>query len=107
MTEQGRLQCNAMLTLRSARFHTAIIDLFCPFEHELPQPKLPTFEGVNATPKAVIAASIEQLKRLSHRYRADCESAKYWIIWQSGLLYLVNHILRDLSSNESQFYFLL
>ncbi|CZR35995.1 uncharacterized protein FPRO_03745 [Fusarium proliferatum ET1] len=88
-------------------FHTAIIDLFRPFEHESPQPKLPAFAGVNATPKAVISASIEQLKRLIYQYRANCESSKYSIIWQSGMLYLVNHILRDLSSNESQFYFLL
>ncbi|KLO84881.1 Uncharacterized protein LW93_7132 [Fusarium fujikuroi] len=88
-------------------FHTAIIDLFRPFEHEFPQPKLPAFAGVNATPKAVISASIEQLKRLIYQYRANCESSKYSIIWQSGMLYLVNHILRDLSSNESQFYFLL
>ncbi|WKT46863.1 hypothetical protein QSH57_011737 [Fusarium oxysporum f. sp. vasinfectum] len=88
-------------------FHTAIIDLFRPFEHEFPQPKLPAFAGVNATPKAVISASIEQLKRLVYQYRAHCESSKYSIIWQSGMLYLVNYILRDLSSNESQFYFLL
>ncbi|KAF5709501.1 conidial development fluffy [Fusarium mundagurra] len=88
-------------------FHTAIIDLFRPFEHEFPQPKLPAFAGVNATPRAVIAASIEQLKRLVHHYREHCESSKYSIIWQSGMLYLINHLLRDLSSNESQFYFLL
>ncbi|KAG5806375.1 hypothetical protein H9Q74_009089 [Fusarium xylarioides] len=88
-------------------FHTAIIDLFRPFEHKFPQPKLPAFAGVNATPKAVISASIEQLKGLIYQYRATCESSKYSIIWQSGMLYLVNHILRDLSSNESQFYFLL
>ncbi|EXL93333.1 hypothetical protein FOIG_13746 [Fusarium odoratissimum NRRL 54006] len=75
--------------------------------HEFPQPKLPAFAGVNATPKAVISASIEQLKRLVYQYRAHCESSKYSIIWQSGMLYLVNYILRDLSSNESQFYFLL
>ncbi|KAF5664314.1 C6 zinc finger domain-containing protein [Fusarium denticulatum] len=88
-------------------FHTAIIDLFRPFEHEFPQPKHPAFAGVNATPKAVISASIEQLKRLVYQYRANCESSKYSIIWQSGMLYLVNHILRDLSSSGSQFYFLL
>ncbi|KAF5570839.1 conidial development fluffy [Fusarium phyllophilum] len=88
-------------------FHTAIIDLFRPFEHEFPQPKLPAFAGVNATPKAVISASIEQLKRIVYQYRANCESSKYSIIWQSGMLYLVNHMLRDLSRNESQFYFLL
>ncbi|KAI7771623.1 hypothetical protein LZL87_005899 [Fusarium oxysporum] len=97
----------AMLTLPSIWFHTAIIDLFRPFEHEFPQPKLPAFAGVNATPKAVIEASIEQLKRLIYQYRAHCESSKYSVIWQSGMLYLVNHIIRDLSSNESQFYFLL
>jgi hypothetical protein len=95
-----------MLTLPRIWFHTAIIDLFRPFEHEFPQPKPPGFAG-NATPKAVITASIEQLKRLVYQYRADCESSKYSIIWQSGMLYLVNYILRDLSSNESQFYFLL
>ncbi|KAF5970425.1 hypothetical protein FCOIX_10409 [Fusarium coicis] len=88
-------------------FHTAIVDLFRPFEHELPHPKPPAFAGVNVTPKAVISVSIEKLKRLIYQHRANCESSKYSIIWQSGMLYLVNHILRDLSSKESQFYFLL
>jgi hypothetical protein len=96
-----------MLTISSIWFHTAVIDLFRPFEHEFPQPKLPAFAGVNAIPKAVISASVEQLKRLVYQSRAHCESSKYSIIWQSGMLYLVNYILRDLSSNESQFYFLL
>jgi hypothetical protein len=86
-------------------FHTAIVDLFRRFENDLPQPRLPAPAGMDATPKAVVAASIEQLKHLIYRYRADCESAKYSIIWQSGMLYLVNYILRDSFSNEAQFYF--
>lgn len=88
-------------------FHTTVIDLFRPFAGERPQPRLGPVEDKFATPAAVIASSIQQLKRLVYQYRSQFESAKHSIIWQSGMLYLVNHILRDLSSNESQFYFLL
>ncbi|KAF4500409.1 N-terminal fungal transcription regulatory domain containing protein [Fusarium agapanthi] len=76
-----------MLTSLSIWFRTAIIDLFRPFELKFPQPKLLAFAGVNATPKAVISASTEQQKRLVYQYRANCESSKYSIIWQSAMNY--------------------
>ena len=52
-------------------------------------------------------ASIKHLKRLVYNYRATSESAKYSIIWQSGMLYLINYILHDYTSKEAHFYFLL
>ncbi|KAM0267911.1 hypothetical protein ACHAPA_005509 [Fusarium lateritium] len=88
-------------------FHTTVIDLFRPFSAQKPQPELSVLGAVRTTPASLIAASIQQLKRLVYQYRSNFESAKYSIIWQSGMLYLVNHILRDLSNNEAQFYFLL
>ncbi|KAK5311853.1 hypothetical protein LTR93_011561 [Exophiala xenobiotica] len=88
-------------------FHTAVIDLFRPFAGEQPQQKLPAFAADGAAPTAVVAASIKQLKRLVYQYRTHCESDKYSIIWQSGMLYLVNHILQDYSTKEAHFYFLL
>jgi len=54
-----------------------------------------------------MAASIQQLKRLVYQYRSSFESAKYSILWQSGMLYLVNHVLRHLTGHEARFYFLL
>ncbi|KAM0237395.1 hypothetical protein ACHAP5_009025 [Fusarium lateritium] len=92
---------------RSIWFHTTVIDLFRPFSDQTPQPELSALGAVRTTPASLIAVSIQQLKRLVYQYRSNFESAKYSIIWQSGMLYLVNHILRDLSNNESQFYFLL
>lgn len=95
------------LTPQSIWFHTAVIDLFRPFAEEQPQPKILSFTGDAATPTAIVMVSIKQLKRIVYQYRSNFESAKYSIIWQSGMLYLVNHILREYSSKEAQFYFLL
>lgn len=92
---------------QSTWFHNVVIDLFRPFADQQPQPKITAFAFAPATPAAVIAASIQQLKRLIYQYRSNFESSKYSIIYQSGMIYLANHVLRDLSSNEAQFYFLL
>lgn len=93
--------------LASIWFHMAVIDLFRPFADQQPQPVLGHFAAVQGIPASVIESSIQQLKRLIYQYRHNCEAAKYSIIWQSGLLYLVNHILQHLSTREAQFYFLL
>lgn len=55
----------------------------------------------------VVEASIKQLKRLIYTYRATSQSANYSIIWQSGMLYLINHILYSYTDKEAHFYFLL
>ncbi|PVH91888.1 hypothetical protein DM02DRAFT_544896, partial [Periconia macrospinosa] len=65
------------------------------------------FAKNNTTPAKIVKVSIKQLKRLIYSYRATSRSAKYSIIWQSGMLYLVNHILRDYTDKEAHFYFLL
>lgn len=96
-----------MLTARSVWFHTTVIDLFRPFAGQQPQPNISALDGIRTTPASVIAASIQQLKRIIYQYRSNFDSAKYSIIWQSGMLYLVNDILRGLPNNEAQFYFLL
>ncbi|KAH7128719.1 hypothetical protein B0J11DRAFT_525585 [Dendryphion nanum] len=88
-------------------FHTIVLDVFRPFADLKPQPKLTTFAENNATPENVVNASIKQLKRLIYNYRATSQSADYSIIWHSGMLYLINHILNDYTNNEAHFYFLL
>ncbi|PVH95427.1 hypothetical protein DM02DRAFT_617915 [Periconia macrospinosa] len=88
-------------------FHTIVLDLFRPFANSKPQPKLTTLAGNSATPTKVIEASIEQLKRLIYSYRASSKSANYSIIWQRGMLYLVNYVLYNSTYNEAPFYFLL
>lgn len=84
-----------------------MLDLFRPFGDLKPQPKLTTFAENNATPAKVIEASISQLKRLIYTYRAMSPSANYSTIWQSGMLYLINHILHHYTNKEAHFYFLL
>ncbi|PVH99956.1 hypothetical protein DM02DRAFT_563840, partial [Periconia macrospinosa] len=88
-------------------FHTVVLDLFRPFADLKPQPKLITVAGNKATPTDVIEASITQLKRLVYVYRATCLSANYSVIWQSGMLYLINYILHHHTNKEAHFYFLL
>lgn len=88
-------------------FHTIVLDLFRPFGDLNPQPKFTTFMNDNATPAKVIEASIHQLKRLIYTYRSTSQSSNFSVIWQSGMLYLVNHISRDYSDKEAHFYFLL
>ncbi|KAF2466264.1 uncharacterized protein BDR25DRAFT_203752, partial [Lindgomyces ingoldianus] len=77
-------------------YHTIIIDTFRPFSSE-PQSK----------PVVVTAASIKQLKRLIYIYRSTFVSSNAMILYQPGLLYLVNYLLKDVDNNESHFYFLL
>jgi hypothetical protein len=84
-----------------------VLDLFRPFADLNPQPKLTTLAGNRATPTSVVEASINQLKRLVYTYRATCPSANYSILWQSGMLYLVNYILHHYTNKEAHFYFLL
>ncbi|KAH8725348.1 hypothetical protein GQ44DRAFT_759712 [Phaeosphaeriaceae sp. PMI808] len=88
-------------------FHTVVLDLFRPFADLKPQPKLTTFADNNATPAKVMEASINQLKRLIYNYRATSKSANYSVIWQSGVLHLLNYILHNYTSKEAHFYFLL
>ena len=87
--------------------HTAIVDLLRPYAGAEPQPKLMTFESSDATPDNVIAASIRQLKRLVYTYRLRFETANFNIMWHTGMLYIINHILHENATRDSEFYFLL
>ncbi|ORY16396.1 hypothetical protein BCR34DRAFT_597685 [Clohesyomyces aquaticus] len=77
-------------------FHTIIIEIFRPF---LSDPK--------SRPSLISAASLKQLKRLVYIYRSRFVASKCSFLYQPGLLYLVNCLLKDVENNEAHFYFLL
>jgi hypothetical protein len=87
--------------------HTAIVYVLRPYAGIEPQPKLTTFSSSDATPDNVVAASIRQLKRLIYTYRLRFETANFDILWHTGMLYVMNHILHENATRDSEFYFLL
>jgi hypothetical protein len=84
------------LTKSSIWFHTIIIEAFRPFSSDS-----------KSRPSLVSAASLKQLKRLVYIYRSSFIASKCTFLYQTGLLYLVNCLLKDVENNEAHFYFLL
>ncbi|KAI1747898.1 hypothetical protein F4782DRAFT_543213 [Xylaria castorea] len=76
--------------------HTAILNMWQPFirksEEEVPQ--LMTFTAQDRTADAAYAVSVQQLKQLIGEYRSRHAASTYSILWQNGLIYLVNAMLR-------------
>jgi hypothetical protein len=87
--------------------HTAIVHVLRPYAGIEPQPRLASFASGDATPDNVVAASIRQLKRLVYTYRLRFETANFNILWHTGMLYIMNHIVREDATHDSEFYFLL
>ena len=84
-------------------FHAAILDVFrpCCQVSQQGQHHLRTFSGVAATPDAVCAASVAQLRHIITVYRLNCESSAYSILWHTALIYVTNAILDgDMQENE-------
>lgn len=86
-------------------YHTTIIDLFRPLFEYPPQERLLTFSAFDSHPVTVFSASIKQLKYLIYNFRSRFHDPTFSILWQSGMLYLINAFLRDCSQTEAQFYF--
>jgi hypothetical protein len=95
------------LTVLNIGCHTIVLFLFHPFADLRPQPKLLILTSQDATPAAVVGASIKQLERLVYIYRSSFESAEYCILWHSAMLDVVKYVLRAYNGNEAYFYFLL
>ncbi|GJC80940.1 hypothetical protein ColLi_03778 [Colletotrichum liriopes] len=66
-------------------------------------------QSADATPDAVYAASVNQLKRIVLFYRQNYPESSYCFFWQSALLYLANAMLTEAKISghvpEWRFYF--
>ncbi|KAJ4269676.1 hypothetical protein NW762_001344 [Fusarium torreyae] len=88
-------------------YHAIVTDVFRPFLAETSRPlHLSTFSVPGATPEAAYRASVNQLKRLLLIYRLNFEAGMLSVVWQTGLIYVANAVMREVktSSNEWRYY---
>ncbi|KAK2033539.1 hypothetical protein LX32DRAFT_553579, partial [Colletotrichum zoysiae] len=77
-------------------FHAVVTDLFRPFlDSALATERLSSFSTELATPEAVYAASVEQLKRLLLLYRLRYRHASLSVLWQTAVIYVANAMIRE------------
>ncbi|KAK1966488.1 hypothetical protein LY78DRAFT_51898 [Colletotrichum sublineola] len=92
-------------------YHVAIIDLFRSLlqQNGASRQQLPAFQSAEATPDAVYAASVNQLRRIVLLYRQKYSKSSYCLCWSSALLYLANAMLAEAKVSrhepEWRFYF--
>ncbi|KZL67779.1 c6 transcription factor [Colletotrichum incanum] len=104
-------QCTHHAMLLHIYYHLAIIDLFRPLlrQNGAPRQRLHAFRSTEATPDAVYAASVNQLKRIVLFYRQNHPESSYCFFWHSALLYLANAMLAETKISghgpEWRFYF--
>ncbi|KAK1982946.1 hypothetical protein LZ30DRAFT_748986 [Colletotrichum cereale] len=104
-------QCSHHAMMLHIYYHVAIIDLFRPLlqQNGAPRQRLPAFRSAEATPDAVYAASVNQLKRIVLLYRQKYPESSYNFFWHSALLYLANAMLAEARVSghrpEWRFYF--
>lgn len=85
----------------SIYFHAIVADLFRPFLR-IPQQdlRLRSFSTPHSTPKAIYAASINQLKRLLLIFRLSFKTASASILSQTVLIYVCNAMLQEARSSD-------
>jgi len=93
----------------SIYFHAIVTDIFRPL---LPMSqdslRLHSFASSRASPRAVYAASINQLKRLLLTFRLSFKTASLSILSQTVLIYVCNAVVREAhNSNQSEWRFYL
>ncbi|KAK2753011.1 fungal specific transcription factor domain-containing protein [Colletotrichum kahawae] len=84
-------------------FHAIVTDLFRPF---LTPPtcnlRLNLFSSHHATPKAVYAASVNQLKRLCLLFRLRYKKARFSGLWQTAVIYVANAMMQEATQSNIQ-----
>ncbi|KFA68738.1 hypothetical protein S40285_09554 [Stachybotrys chlorohalonatus IBT 40285] len=107
----GTVYGSLSLTLSTSDIwlHAALLDVVRPFTGNIPQETVrwKTFVAPDSSARAAYNASVNQLKRLVLDYRSNYESSCYSLLWQTGMLYLVNAILETPRDPEWHLYFLL
>ncbi|OHE91707.1 hypothetical protein CORC01_12998 [Colletotrichum orchidophilum] len=96
-------------------FHAVVTDLFRPcLAADFKSQRLYSFSTKHATPEAVYASSVTQLKRLLLLYRLRYKNANYSVLWQTAVVYVANAMIQEggvslpradgQTSNEWRFY---
>ncbi|KAK2001149.1 hypothetical protein LX36DRAFT_629265 [Colletotrichum falcatum] len=104
-------QCPHHVMILHIYYHVAIIDLFRPLLQKsgARRQRLAAFESAEATPDAVYAASVNQLKRTVLFYRQKYPESSHCFYWHPALLYLANAMLSEAMASwhgsEWRFYF--
>ncbi|KAL3300258.1 nitrate assimilation regulatory protein nirA [Colletotrichum asianum] len=84
-------------------FHAIVTDLFRPF---LTPPgcnsRLNLFSSQHATPRAVYAASVNQLKRLCLLFRLHYKKARFSGLWQTAVIYVANAMMQEAAQSNIQ-----
>ncbi|KAI8673520.1 Zn(2)-C6 fungal-type domain-containing protein [Fusarium keratoplasticum] len=86
-------------------FHAIVTDIFRPLltDAEMSKPlRLGSFTAPKATPEAAYLASVNQLKRLLLMYRLNFRTAMFSVVWQTGLIYVANAMMREVKSNSNE-----
>ncbi|KDN59901.1 hypothetical protein CSUB01_03218 [Colletotrichum sublineola] len=92
-------------------YHMAVLDLMRPLTRHSGSVTmlLRPFGSKKATPNAVQAASVNQLKKIVLHYRKTYPEPLFSLFWHSALLYLANAVLQDVDLSgrnpEWRFYF--
>ncbi|KAK1658525.1 hypothetical protein BDP55DRAFT_773261 [Colletotrichum godetiae] len=104
-------QCTHHVMFLHICYHLAILDLFRSLTRQKYgfRIRLRSFDSQEATPEAVNAASVKQLKRIVLLYHLNYPESSFCLFWHSALLYLANAMLREASfsgnDEEVEFYF--
>ncbi|KAK1622906.1 hypothetical protein BDP81DRAFT_333214 [Colletotrichum phormii] len=89
-------ETNHSVMLLHVYFHAVVTDLFRPFlATEYKSQRLYSFSTHYATPEAVYASSVTQLKRLLLLYRLRYKSANYSVLWQTAVVYVANAMISE------------
>ncbi|KAK5999162.1 Notoamide biosynthesis transcriptional activator notL'-like protein [Cladobotryum mycophilum] len=88
-------------------FHAIVTDIFRPFLDTQPPFRFKTFSAPHASAEAAYSASVNQLKRLLLLYRLHCKRATLCILWQTGLIYVANAMMREAGTPGTEWRFYL
>jgi len=82
-------------------FHAIVADLFRQLPPQVQSTKLQrTFDTPRSRPRAIYAASINQLKRLLLIFRTSFEQASLSLLSQTVLVYVCNAVIREAQNSD-------
>ncbi|KAM0418945.1 hypothetical protein ACHAPT_012103 [Fusarium lateritium] len=99
--------CASDVIIFHIMFHVVVTIIFRPFIGTPQSPRLMSFMSTDSHPKAVYAASVNQLKDLVFSYRAHYPEASFTSFFNPGLFTLSLALLEDLQDPLWRYYFYL
>jgi hypothetical protein len=98
-------QCPHHANILHILLHVSVVELFRPFAAEAPSRVDPAFECDFDKARAIVQASVNQLKHLLIVFRYTFSCARYVPFWQLGLVHVANAALTDISNPQSRVFF--